>query len=166
MAKKGKTIGAVIKYGPLVYAAAQKYGPAVWEQVRTHREPAERMVQARVAKGNQRKKALAHAATLTDGSVLQVFHANEAHWVVFTGDRPVAVHPSTEATFGELLQDADLQRRVFPSDAVLTVSLKRPRRKSAPGSTPGSAGQPGSTATGPSSSTVTPRLEPPRPTND
>lgn len=129
---KGKAIGAAIKYGPLVYAAAQQYGPAVWEQVRTHREPAERMVQARVSKGNQRKKALAHAATLKSGSVLQVFHDNEAHWVVFTGDRPVAVHPASEATFGELLADADLTRRTFPSDSVLSVNIKRPRRKPRP----------------------------------
>ncbi len=116
MAGKGKMLGNLIRYGPVIYAAAQKYGPTVWEHVRSQREPAERFVQARVARGNHRKKALEHAATLVDGSVLQVYHRQESHWVVFTGDRPVAVHPATDAPYDELLADVDLSRRVRPTD--------------------------------------------------
>ncbi len=117
MAGKVKTVGTVIKYGPLVAAAVQKYGPQVWEQVKSQREPAEKFVQAKVAKGNQRKKALAHAATVRSGAVLRVFHDHESHWVVFTGDKPIAVHPPTRASFEVLLADADLDKRVTPAQA-------------------------------------------------
>lgn len=133
--KKGRATKALVKYGPLVYAAAQRYGPAVWEQVRQHREPVEKFAQSKVAratKGNQRKKAAAHARTLKDGNVLQVFHANEEHWVVFTGERPVAVHPATDTPYEVLLADADLSRRVYPTDAPVTIKVTRPHRAGGP----------------------------------
>lgn len=157
MAKRAKAVGVAIKYGPIFYAAAQRYGPVVWEQLQRQREPAERFVQSTVAKGNQRKKALAHAQTLREGSVLQVFHANEAHWVVFTGERPVAVHPATPASFETLLEDADLDRRIYPGEAAVTVKIRRPQRSrrssppQAPGRTPPGSGRtvPGVLAAGP-----------------
>lgn len=130
MAGKAKAMGSVIKYGPIVYAAAQKYGPQVVEQLKNQREPAEKFVQSKVAKGNQRKKALAHARTLTEGSVLQVFHGNESHWVVFAGDDPVAVHPPTGATYDQLLDRADLTKRVRPPDPRrISVTLPARRRQ-------------------------------------
>jgi hypothetical protein len=137
VAGKGRMLGRLIKYGPVVYAAAQKYGPTVWEQVRSQREPAERFVQSKVAKGNHRKKALEHAATLVDGGVLQVFHDHESHWVVFTGDRPVAVHPATDAPYDALLTDVDLSRRVRPGDAQRRVHVPRPGRSPGPGPSTG-----------------------------
>lgn len=124
-ANMGRTVGSLIRYGPLVYGAVQKYGPQVWEQVQTQREPAERFMQAKVAKGNHRKKAMAHAQTVRRGSVLQVFHRNEAHWIVFSGEQPIAVHPATQASYEQLLEHADLDQRVRPQDAHLTVRVPR-----------------------------------------
>ncbi|MBW8172050.1 hypothetical protein K0651_03185 [Ornithinimicrobium sp. Arc0846-15] len=114
MPGKSKAVGAALKYGPLVYTAAQKYGPQVVEQLKGQREPAEKFVQDKVAKGNQRKKALQHAGTVMNGSILQVFYKNKAHWIVFSGDEPIAVHPPTSASYNELLQHADLSKRVLP----------------------------------------------------
>lgn len=133
MAGKGKAAGRLIKYGPIAVTAAQRWGPVVWEQVKNQREPAEKFVQDKVAKGNQRKKAMAHAATVIDGSVLQVFHLNTAHWVVFSGDDPIAVHPPTDASFDTLLDRADLSRRVHPQDNTVTVRVPRPRRRTKAG---------------------------------
>lgn len=130
MAGKGSAAGKLIKYGPIAAAAAQKFGPVVWEQVKNQREPAEKFVQSKVARGNQRKKALAHATTVIDGSVLRVFHANTAHWVVFSGDDPIAVHPPTTASFDELLDRADLSNRLRPRDHAVTIRVPRPRRRS------------------------------------
>jgi hypothetical protein len=127
VAGKNKAVGMAIKYGPLVYPAVRKYGPQVWEQVRAQREPAERFVQDKVAKGNQRKKALQHAGTVVDGSVLQVFHRNTAHWVVFSGDEPIAVHPPTTAPYEVLLKHADLSTRVRPGEGTRLPRPHRPR---------------------------------------
>lgn len=132
MAGKGSAAGKFIKYGPLAAAAAQKFGPVVWEQVKNQREPAEKFVQSKVAKGNQRKKALAHATTVIDGSVLQVFHTNTAHWVVFSGDDPIAVHPPTTASFDELLDRADLSNRVRARENSVTIRVPKPRRRQGP----------------------------------
>ncbi|WP_114907309.1 hypothetical protein [Ornithinimicrobium murale] len=129
MAGKGKAAGRLIKYGPIAVTAAQRWGPVVWEQVKNQREPAEKFVQDKVAKGNQRKKAMAHAATVIDGSVLQVFHLNTAHWVVFSGDDPIAVHPPAQASFEELLDRADLGKRVRPAESSVTIKVPRPRRR-------------------------------------
>jgi hypothetical protein len=131
VAGKGKAVGAAIKYGPLVYAAAQKYGPNVWEQLRAQREPAERFVQDRVTKGNQRKKALQHARTVVGGSVLQVFHHNRAHWIVFSGDEAIAVHPPTGAPYDVLLKHADLSTRVEPGRGATFPKIPRAGRAAA-----------------------------------
>ncbi len=129
MAGKGKAAGRLIKYGPIAAAAAQRWGPVVWEQLKNQREPAEKFVQDKVAKGNQRKKAMAHAGTVIEGSVLQVFHRNTAHWVVFSGEDPIAVHPPTDASFEELLDRADLSNRVSPRGSSMTITLPRPTRR-------------------------------------
>lgn len=128
MAGTGKAATRLIKYGPIAAAAAQRWGPVVWEQLKNQREPAEKFVQDKVAKGNQRKKAMSHATTVIDGSVLQVFHRNTAHWVVFSGDDPIAVHPPTPAAFAELLDRADLDKRVSPRDQSVTITVPRPKR--------------------------------------
>lgn len=133
MAGKGKAAAQLIKYGPLAVAAAQRWGPVVWEQVKSQREPAEKFVQDKVAKGNQKKKAMAHAATVIDGTVLQVFHQNTAHWVVFSGDDPIAVHPPTDASYDQLLDRADLGKRVAPREGA-TITVPRPRRRGTGGS--------------------------------
>lgn len=125
MAGKARAVGAAIKYGPLVMTAAQKYAPQVLEQLRAHREPAERFVQDRMTKGNQRKKALQHAATVVDGSILQVFHLNRSHWIVYSGEEPIAVHPPTSAAYAVLLKHADLTTRVRPHKGLRLPRLPR-----------------------------------------
>ncbi len=130
MAGKGKAVGAALKYGPILYATSRRYGPVVWEQVKSQREPAERFVQSKVDKGNQRKKAVQHASTVIDGSTLQVFHQNIAHWVVFSGEEPVGVHPRTSAPFSQLLKNADLSKRLSPGDGPTAAQrLKGAARK-------------------------------------
>lgn len=148
MAGKGKAAAKLIKYAPLAAAAAQRWGPVVWEQVKHQREPAEKFVQAKVARGNQRKKALAHATTVIDGSVLQVFHEHTAHWVVFSGEDPIAVHPPTPASFEELLDRADLANRIAPRDTAVTVRVPKPRRRQ-PGRPAGATWAPREQAPGP-----------------
>jgi len=132
VAGKGKAVGAALKYGPLVYEAGRRYGPKVWDQVKSQREPAERYVQAKVDKGNQHKKAVQHADTVIDGSTLQVFHLNASHWVVFSGSEPIAVHPRTSAPFSLLLKNADLDKRVKPSDEPTAVQRIRGAAKRRP----------------------------------
>lgn len=148
MAGKGKAATRLIKYGPIAAAAAQRWGPVVWEQLKSQREPAEKFVQDKVAKGNQRKKAMAHAATVIDGSVLQVFHRNTAHWVVFSGDDPIAVHPPTPAPFEELLDRADLDKRVRPQDGSVTIKVPRPKKPGSKSKPPGATGTTASTTGG------------------
>jgi hypothetical protein len=139
VAGRGKAVGAVVKYGPLVYAAAQRYGPQVMEQVRAQRAPAERYVQDKVAKGNQRKKAMEHAGTVVEGSVLQIFHHNRAHWIVFSGEEPIAVHPPTGAPYDVLLKHADLSTRVKPGSGRRFPKVPRRSSPGRPGSRPSSS---------------------------
>lgn len=138
MAGKGRAVGAAIKYGPIVYEASRRYGPRVIDQLKAGREPAERYVQAKVDKGNQHKKAVQHASTVIEGSTLQIFHRNAPHWIVFSGEEPIAVHPRTNASYAELLKNVDRSRRVRPEDEPTPVQrLRAATRKK--GSTPGSS---------------------------
>ncbi|MGB5937665.1 MAG: hypothetical protein WBG76_17585 [Ornithinimicrobium sp.] len=133
MAGKGKAVGAAIKYGPIFYEASRRYGPKVLDQLKAGREPAERYVQAKVDKGNQHKKAIQHAGTVIDGSTLQIFHRNAPHWIVFSGDEPIAVHPRTNAAYAELLKNVDLTKRIRPEDEPTPAQRLRAatRKKSA-----------------------------------
>lgn len=132
----------MIKYGPILIETSRRYGPRVWEQVKSQKEPAERYVQDKVDRGNQRKKAVQHAETVIDGSTLRIFHRNVAHWVVFSGEEPIAVHPRANAPFPELLKNADLSKRTRPEDE---PALAQRLRKSARGrrSTSGGTGRAG-----------------------
>ncbi|CAN5396816.1 hypothetical protein BH23ACT6_BH23ACT6_04200 [soil metagenome] len=133
MAGKGKAVGAAIKYGPIVYEASRRYGPKMLDQLKAGREPAERYVQAKVDKGNQHKKAVQHASTVIDGSTLQIFHRNAPHWIVFSGDEPIAVHPRTNIGYAELLKNVDLTKRVRPEDEPTPVQrLRAATRKKSP----------------------------------
>ncbi|MGB5951714.1 MAG: hypothetical protein WBG57_04255 [Ornithinimicrobium sp.] len=151
VAGKGKAVGAAIKYGPIVYEASRRYGPKVLDQLKAQREPAERYVQAKVDKGNQHKKAVQHASTVIDGSTLQIFHRNAPHWIVFSGEEPIAVHPRTNAGYAELLKNVDLTKRVRPEDEptpaqrLRAATRRKSAKKTAHGSTP--SGEPRSAPT-------------------
>ncbi|ANS78796.1 hypothetical protein SGUI_1400 [Serinicoccus hydrothermalis] len=120
-----------IKYGPVVYAMAQKYGPQVVDQILKQREPATRFVQDQAARTrtNPRKHALAHADTVVEGSLQQVFHRGQPYWVVFSRNEPVGVHPHTDAPFDTLLLNADPGKRHTPDELRRTVHLPRRGRR-------------------------------------
>lgn len=118
-----------LKYGPIVYTLAQKYGPQVAEQLVKQREPAQRLVAARRERGTARKQALAHADSVVEGMVQQVFHGGQAYWVVFSRNEPVGTHPHTNIPFDALLLNADPARRARPDELRRTVHVpRRPRR--------------------------------------
>lgn len=146
MAGKGRAVRMAVLYGPMVAEAARKYGPAVWDQLKTQREPVEKLVQSKAARGNQRKKALAHAATLVNGSVIQVFHRNDPHWVVFSGEEPIAVHPQTTEPFEELLRNVDLATRIVPPRRPAPPA-RRGRRAAGPTRSAGASTGPTDTGT-------------------
>lgn len=120
-----------LKYGPVVYTLAQKYGPKVVEQMLRNREPAQKFVHDRTerVRNNPRRRALEHADSVVDGSLQQVFHRGQPYWVVFSRGEPVGTHPHTDASFDVLLLNADPTRRVTPQELRRTVTLpRRPRR--------------------------------------
>ena len=119
-----------LKYGPVVYTLAQKYGPQLVEQILKNREPAQRFVHDRTerVRTNPRRRALDHAESVVDGSLQQVFHRGQPYWVVFSRGEPVGTHPHTDASFDVLLMNADPSRRVTPQELRRTVKLPRRTR--------------------------------------
>lgn len=120
-----------LKYGPIVYTLAQRYGPQLVEQMLKSREPAQKLVGERAdrVRNNPRRRALDHAESVVDGSLQQVFHRGQPYWVVFSHGEPVGTHPHTDASFDVLLLNADPARRVRPEELRRTVRLpRRPRR--------------------------------------
>lgn len=118
-----------LKYGPVVYTLAQKYGPQVAEQLLRQREPAQRLVAAQRGRALARRLALRHADSVVDGSLQQVFHAGEPYWVVFSRNEPVGSHPHTNVPYESLLLNADPAKRVRPDDLRRTVHLPRRGRR-------------------------------------
>lgn len=103
---------------------AIKYGPQakiVWD--RGGRQAASSV--ARRAKSlNARRKALAHAAGLVDGTILKVAPTGTPVYVVFSGDLPVASYPQQQLPYAVLLEHADLSKRV-----AAPVKTPRSRRR-------------------------------------
>ena len=120
-----------LKYGPVVYTLAQKYGPQVAEQLLKKDSDARRFVteQSGRLRARSRKQALAHADSVVEGTLQQVFHGGESYWVVFSRNEPVGTHPHTNIAYDALLLNADPGKRVSPDALRRTVHLpKRPRR--------------------------------------
>ena len=102
---KGRLAKNVVKYGV-------RYGPMAFEAVKHGREPAQQAVQAALAKRAARKKAIEHALTVRDGSLLKVIKDGQAVFFVFSGDAIVTTYPPVpQSTYPELLRHADLDRR-------------------------------------------------------
>lgn len=114
-----------LKYGPVVYTLAQRYGPQVAEQLLRQREPAQQFVNAQRARSSARKQALAHADSVVQGTLQQVFHAGEPYWVVFSRGEPVGTHPHTNIAYEALLMNSDPEKRVSPAELRRTVHLPR-----------------------------------------
>jgi hypothetical protein len=102
-----------VRYGPLLVQAA-KYG----------REPAQQAVQAAMAKRSARKKAVEHALTVRDGSLLKVIKDGQAIFFVFSGDAIVTTYPAVpQSSYPDLLRHADLDQR----ETAVEIAARRPK---------------------------------------
>jgi len=101
----GKLAKNLVKYGV-------RYGPLVVEAVRHGREPAQQALQAAWAKRSARRKAVEHALTVREGSLLKVIKDGQAIFFVFSGDAIVTTYPAVpQSSYPELLRHADLDNR-------------------------------------------------------
>lgn len=95
----------MVKYGV-------RYGPLIVEAVKHGREPAQQAVQAAWAKRTARRKAVEHALTVRDGSLLKVIKDGQAIFFVFSGDAIVTTYPTVaQSAYPELLRHSDLDKR-------------------------------------------------------
>ena len=115
----GRMAGNAVKLGV-------KYGPVLYEVARQGKEPATAAASKFISKKGARKRSLEHAATLLDGSVLQVFHAGAPVYVVFSGEEMVASHPVLDVPLQTLVQRADLSKRIRPGDVTRKGRRRRP----------------------------------------
>lgn len=93
-----------------------KYAPAIAAVVREVRGPATDYAKARIEAARQRRLAVTKAASVRDGTVLQLLHGEQTVWVVYSGDEPVSEHPDVGVPLAELVAHADLSRRRPPED--------------------------------------------------
>lgn len=104
---------------------AIKYGPAAkiaWDR---GGKTAALAATRRVSGLNARRRALAHASGVIDGSVLKIAPEGRAVYIVFTRDQPLAAYPSQAVPLTVLLQHADLSRRVRPADVRRARKVRR-----------------------------------------
>jgi hypothetical protein len=102
---RNRLVKNAVKYGV-------RYGPMVFEAVKHGREPAQQAVQAALAKRSARRKAIEHALTVRDGSLLKVMKDGQVLYFVFSGDAIVTTYPPVpQSSYPELLKHADLDRR-------------------------------------------------------
>ena len=95
-----------------------KYGPQIWVATQALREPALEAANKAISSERGRRQAMAHARSLADGSILKVYQGDRSHWVVFSGDEPVGVHPETDIPLATLVGRADLTKRIRPDDKI------------------------------------------------
>ena len=108
----------LIKYGV-------RYGPLAVEAIRHGREPAQQAMQAALAKRSARKKALEHALTVREGSLLKVIKEGQAIFFVFSGDAIVTTYPPVpQNAYPELLRHADLDKR----EPAVVLAARKPKR--------------------------------------
>ena len=107
----------LVKYGV-------RYGPLAVEAFRHGREPAQQAMQAALAKRSARKKALEHALTVREGSLLKVIKEGQAIFFVFSGDAIVTTYPAVpQNTYPELLRHADLDKR----EPAVVLAARKPK---------------------------------------
>jgi len=132
MADRGKAVGNIVKWGV-------KYGPHVVVLAQQAKDPAMAAAKKAMDRQKARKRAVEHAATVIDGSVLKTFDPREdtgdAVWVVFSGEEAIASHPATTTPLGELIARSDLTTRKRPhempnaADRVRQIPQQLPRRR-------------------------------------
>ena len=107
----------LVKYGV-------RYGPLAVEAIKHGREPAQQAVQAALARRSARKKAIEHALTVRDGSLLKVIRDGQAILFVFSGDAIVTTYPPVpQNTYPELLRHADLDKR----ESAVVLAARKPK---------------------------------------
>jgi hypothetical protein len=112
-----------------------RYGPMAFEAVKHGREPAQQALQAALAKRTARKKAIEHALTVRDGSLLKVIKDGQVIFFVFSDDAIVTTYPAVpQQSYPDLLRHADLDRREKAVDLAirtkpLTQRLPKPLRR-------------------------------------
>ena len=127
MAGKGKAVGNLVKWGV-------KYGPHVVVLAQQAKEPAMKAAQTAIDRQKARRRAIEHAATVREGTVLKTFDPRAEHsepvWVVFSADDPIAAHPTSTTPLAELIANSDLATRMRPADLPTPVDrIKQlPRR--------------------------------------
>lgn len=108
MAGQGRLVKSLVKYGV-------RYGPVAFEAIKHGREPAQQAVQTVLANRTARRKAVEHARTVRDGTLLKVMHEGRVIWFVFSDDHIVTAYPPVPTpTYGDLLKHADLDKREPP----------------------------------------------------
>ena len=93
---------------------AVKYGPQaaiVWKYAAV---PVTGAAQRAFAAQANRRTALKHADTVNAGAILMVIDAGQTHWVVFSGGKPIASYPSSARPLDELVEDANLSKKMTP----------------------------------------------------
>jgi hypothetical protein len=113
----GKLAKNLVKYGV-------RYGPLMIEAVRHGREPAQQAVQAAWAKRSARRRAVEHALTVREGSLLKVIKDGQAVFFVFSGDAIVTTYPQVpQSAYPDLLRHADLDKR----EAAVVLAARKPK---------------------------------------
>jgi hypothetical protein len=121
----------VKKAWPILREAA-KYAPAAKTAFEAVKEPVSGVVNGRRDRMLARRDAYREAATVVDGAVLLILTRGQPRWVVYSGDRAISVHPSTEADDLErLTQYADLSKRETPEQRRERLLQARIRRAAA-----------------------------------
>ena len=74
--------------------------------------------------GRWRQLAVVHADTVVDGSFAKVPFEGEAHWVVWSGDEPIAAYPPHTGDLAEVVKAVDLTKRQRPAE-LRTRAMRR-----------------------------------------
>lgn len=74
--------------------------------------------------GRWRQLAVVHADTVVDGSFAKVPVEGEPHWIVWTGDEPIAAYPPHTGDLHEVVKAVDLEKRQRP-DELRTRAMRR-----------------------------------------
>jgi hypothetical protein len=132
MPDRGKAVGNIVKWGV-------KYGPHVVVLAQQAKDPAMAAAKKAMDRQKARRRAVEHAATVREGSVLKTFDpkrdSDEPVWVVFSGEEPIAAHPATTTTLADLVARSDLTMRKRPHEMPSTSARVRqfprqlPRRR-------------------------------------
>jgi len=122
MPDRGKAVGNIVKWGV-------KYGPHVVVLAQQAKDPAMAAAKKAMERQKARRRAVEHAATVREGSVLKTFNprqeSDEPVWVVFSGEEPIAAHPTTTTPLAELVARSDLTMRKRPHEMPSTSERVR-----------------------------------------